>query len=52
MTPDMTPKSPETGPQDANARIVSEVRAVLAAFDWEHHDRQLALEEIERIVGD
>jgi hypothetical protein len=28
------------------------VRGVLSAFDWEHDDRQLALEEIERIVVD
>jgi hypothetical protein len=34
----------------AEARMVGEVRAVLAAFDWEHDDRQLALEAIERIV--
>ncbi len=33
------------------ARQLAEVRAVLAAFDWEHSDRQLALEAIERIVG-
>lgn len=42
-----------TGPvpgQDADARMVGEVRAVLAAFDWEHDDRQYALEAIERIV--
>jgi hypothetical protein len=32
-------------------RIVGEVRAILAAFDWEHDDRQLALEAIERIVA-
>jgi len=32
------------------ARQLAEVRAVLAAFDWEHSDRQLALEHIERIV--
>jgi hypothetical protein len=31
-------------------RQLAEVRAVLAGFDWEHHDRQLALEAIERIV--
>lgn len=31
-------------------RMVAEVRAVLAAFGWEHDDRQLALEAIERIV--
>lgn len=33
-------------------RMVSEVRAILAAFDWEQDDRQLALEAIERIVMD
>jgi hypothetical protein len=26
------------------------IRVVLAGFDWEHDDRQLALEAIERIV--
>ena len=31
-------------------RQLAEVRAVLAEFDWEFHDRQLALEAIERIV--
>ena len=36
--------------QDADARMVGEVRAVLAAFDWEQDDRQYALEAIERIV--
>ena len=35
----------------AEARMVGEVRAVLAAFDWEHDDRQYALEAIERIVS-
>ena len=34
----------ETGGQ------LAEVRAVLAAFDWEHDDRQYALEKIDRIV--
>ena len=34
---------------DATARLDA-IRAVLAAFDWEHDDRQLALEEIERIA--
>ena len=29
---------------------LAEVRAVLAEFDWEFDDRQLALERIERIV--
>lgn len=33
-------------------RMIGEVRAILAAFDWEHDDRQLALEAIERIVMD
>jgi hypothetical protein len=32
------------------ARQLAEIRAVLAAFDWEFDDRQLALEHIERIV--
>ena len=32
------------------ARQLAEVRAVLAAFDWEFDDRQYALEAIERIV--
>jgi len=40
-------------PQDAAAedtRRLAAIRAVLAAFDWEHDDRQYALESIERIV--
>ena len=32
------------------ARQLAEVRAVLAEFDWEFDDRQLALEAIERII--
>src|SRR5438105_5015981 len=36
--------------EQGGARQLSEIRALLAGFDWEHHDRQLALEEIERIV--
>jgi hypothetical protein len=32
------------------ARQLAEVRQLLAEFDWEFHDRQLALEAIERIV--
>jgi hypothetical protein len=32
------------------SRQLAEVRQVLAAFDWEHDDRQYALEHIERIV--
>ena len=44
----------DAGPEDtmsAEARMVGEVRAVLAAFDWEYDDRQLALEAIDCIVG-
>jgi hypothetical protein len=37
------------GRQDGS-RQLAEIRAVLAGFDWEFDDRQLALEEIERIV--
>ena len=33
-------------------RMVADVRAVLADFDWECDDRQYALEKIERIVMD
>jgi hypothetical protein len=32
------------------SRQLAEVRQLLAEFDWEFHDRQLALEAIERIV--
>lgn len=32
------------------ARQLAEVRAILATFDWEFDDRQIALEAIERIV--
>jgi len=42
--------TPPEAAAGAETRILSEVRAVLAAFDWEHGDRQLALEAIERIV--
>ena len=34
------------------ARQLAEIRAVLAAFDWEHDDRQYALEHIDRIAGE
>jgi 8-oxo-dGTP pyrophosphatase MutT (NUDIX family) len=37
------------GSEDAAAKLDA-VRGVLSAFDWEHDDRQHALEEIERIV--
>ena len=29
---------------------LAEIRGVLAAFDWEHHDRQYAMERIEEIT--
>ena len=31
-------------------QVVDRIAAILAAFDWETDDRQLALEEIERVV--
>ena len=34
-----------------DTRCLAEIRALLAAFDWEHDDRQYALERIEMIVG-
>jgi predicted metal-dependent enzyme (double-stranded beta helix superfamily) len=37
------------GRQD-EARQLAGVRQLLAGFDWEHDDRQYALEAIERIV--
>ena len=36
---------------DDPASPLEEIRVLLAAFDWEHSDRQLALEEIDRIVN-
>jgi hypothetical protein len=33
-----------------DTRRLDRVRVVLAKFDWEHDDRQFALEAIERIV--
>ena len=38
-------------PGDDPAAQIAEIRAILAAFDWEHDDRQYALERIEMIVG-
>jgi hypothetical protein len=35
---------------DDDTRRLDRIRVVLAGFDWEHDDRQLALEAIERIV--
>ena len=40
----------EIKPADPAAQV-AEIRAILAAFDWEHDDRQPALEAIDRIVG-
>jgi hypothetical protein len=34
------------------AAVLAEVRAVLAAFDWDRDDRQYALERIDAIAGD
>ena len=34
-----------------DARRLCEIRAVLAGFDWEHDDRQFALEAIDRIAS-
>jgi hypothetical protein len=33
-----------------DSRRLDRIRVVLARFDWEHDDRQLALEAIERIA--
>lgn len=33
-----------------DTRRLAAIREVLKRFDWEHHDRQLALEAIERIA--
>jgi hypothetical protein len=33
-----------------DTRRLAAIREVLAHFDWEYHDRQLALEAVERIV--
>lgn len=35
---------------EADAGKLAEIRAILGAFDWEHDDRQYALEKIERII--
>ena len=34
-----------------DARRLGEIRALLGRFDWEHDDRQYALEAVERIAG-
>ena len=37
---------------DPDAARLAEIRAVLAAFDWEQDDRQYALERIEMVAGE
>ena len=39
----------QAAPTEAAARLAA-IRRLLDGFDWEFHDRQLALEAIERIV--
>ena len=42
----------EIGADAADAiKRLAEIRAILDAFDWEHDDRQYALERIEMIVA-
>ena len=36
---------------EPEAGKLAAIRQLLAHFDWEFHDRQLALEEIDRIAG-
>jgi len=38
------------GGEVEDGRRLDRIRVVLAKFDWEHDDRQLALESIERIA--
>jgi hypothetical protein len=46
------PEPPDVvGDPAEDTRRLEAIRAVLAGFDWEHDDRQYALEEIERIAG-
>jgi hypothetical protein len=37
--------------RQTETRQLAEIREILAHFDWEFHDRQLALEAIERIAA-
>ena len=41
---------PAVGAESEASRRLNAIREVLSHFDWEHHDRQLALEAIERIA--
>jgi hypothetical protein len=46
-------RNPHLDARDVEAedtRRLNAIREVLRHFDWEHHDRQLALEAIERIT--
>ena len=43
------PEPAESGEAE-DIRRLDRIRVVLAKFDWEHDDRQLALEAIERII--
>ena len=45
----LVPEPAESGEADP-APAPGQVRVVLARFDWEHDDRRLALEAIERIA--
>ena len=40
----------DEGQADEDTRRLNAIREVLAHFDWDYHDRQLALEAIERIA--
>ena len=44
------PIRPDEDQAAEDTRRLGEIRAILAAFDWEHDDRQLALEAIDRIA--
>ncbi len=41
---------PAAGTESEDSRLLNAIREVLSHFDWEHHDRHLALEAIERIA--
>jgi hypothetical protein len=43
------PEPAESGEAEDTRRL-DRIRVVLAKFDWEHDDQQLALEAIERVV--
>ena len=40
------------GTESEDSRRLNAIREVHSHFDWEHHDRQLALEAIERIADE